>query len=140
MVESLLSLLSDNHPLREEDNYHWASLTSESLLEEIKMVLLSRVRISEYEVIPFINKSILNYGVDESFSKAIDINTRLHLLEGRIINAISRFEPRLTNVTVGSVIDNKQILRFSIRAIYLQHIFLMELCWDDCTARLYINE
>lgn len=140
MTTSLLLRLSDNHPQRHEDDYRWASLTPDVLLNEIKMVLFSRVRMTENEQIPFINTSILNYGIDESFSNITDINARLPLLECRITNAISRFEPRLTDVTLNSTIDNNQSMNFIMRGMYCNHPFEMDLRWDDCTARFYFNE
>lgn len=140
MTTSLLTRLMDNDPLREEDDYPLASLIPDNLLNEIKMVLFSRVRIPDNETVPYINTSILNYGIDESFSNITDINDRLPVLENRIIIALSRFEPRLKNISLNSTIHNQQSMLFNIRAIYLGKSFEMELLWDDYTARFYFNE
>jgi type VI secretion system protein ImpF len=140
MTASLLSRLSDNYPLRTEDDYHWVEQTQDILLTELKMLLMSRVRLLDIENIPLINSSVLNYGIDESFSKIEEINARLPMLETRLKNAFSRFEPRLTNVKLSSSTNNLQAMNFILHAHYLHQPVTIELRWDDCTGRFYFNE
>ncbi|EPL4526988.1 GPW/gp25 family protein [Enterobacter asburiae] len=140
MTASLLSRLSDNHPLHSEDDFHWAGQTQDALLSELKMLLMSRVRLLDIENIPLINSSVLNYGIDESFSKIEEINARLTVLETRLKKAVSRFEPRLTNVELTSSTSNLQVMNFILHANYLHQPVTIELRWDDCTGRFYFNE
>ena len=140
MTASLLSRLSDNHPLHTEDDYHWAVQTQDSLLNELKMLLMSRVRLLDIENISLVNNSVLNYGIDESFSKIEEINARLSMLENLLKKAISRFEPRLTNVELTTSTNDLQAMNFILRAHYLHQPVTIELRWDDCTGRFYFNE
>ncbi|MGN7915233.1 GPW/gp25 family protein [Enterobacter sp. 22466] len=140
MTASLLSRLSDNHPFNQENDYHWASKTDEAFLNELKMLLMSRARCPDIEEISLINGSILNYGIDESFSKVYEINSRRQMMEKRIKNAIDRFEPRLKGVELISYINDTQEICFTLHGIYFSKPIELVLAWNDCTGRFYFNE
>lgn len=140
MTASLLSRLSDNHPFNQENDYPWASQTDEALLSELKMLLMSRARLPDIEEIPLINTSVLNYGIDESFSKINEINSRRQEMEKRIKNAIARFEPRLQHIELTSYTDDAQAICFTLRGVYFSRPIVLLLTWNDCTGRFYFNE
>lgn len=140
MTPSLLVRLSDNYPLNEEDDYHWAIQSHDVLLNEFKMLLMSRARLPNIEDIPLVNASILNYGIDESFSKINGINSRRLIMELRLKSVIARFEPRLTQVSLTSYMDEPEGIHFILRGVYLLTPIELELTWNDCTGRFYFNE
>lgn len=140
MATSLLYRLSDNNLLLEDDNNFYALLPYDVLITEIKMVLNSRVRQQEIEDTPLISDTILNYGIDESFTKVSEVKTRMPLLETRLRQAISRFEPRLKNVSLTSSVDDFRGIFFNLHACYINQPLTLELRWDDYTARFYFNE
>lgn len=140
MVVSLLCRLSDNYPLREEDDNSWNIHNPEALLRELKMLLISRVRLQDIENIPQVNSSVLNYGIDESFNNIENISLRLPMMEMRLKNAISRFEPRLTDVEIIGYTNNEHSMNFILHAQYLRQPISLELRWDDCTGGFHFNE
>lgn len=140
MTASLLSRLSDDHPLREEDDHLCASQVYDRLLSELKMLLMSRSRLPDIEDIPLINASVLNYGIDESFCKINEINSRRVVLESRLKNVIARFEPRLSQVSLTSNTDKTQAIIFEIQGFYFTTPVKLKLIWNDCTGRFYFNE
>lgn len=138
-MSSLLLRLSDNHPRTEEDNYRTEE-KSTWLLNELKMLFSSRSRFSYIENIPLVNGSILNYGIDESVSQINEMAHRKEVIEGRIKNALQRFEPRLTEVEIITRTDNSSGVIFEINALHQKLPLKMELVWDDCTGKFYFNE
>lgn len=140
MIPSLLSRLSDNHPCELEDNYHCEEKPEETLLKELMMLLMSRTRTPDIEAIQYVNASILNYGIDESFSGVREVNTRKSTIEKRLMSALARFEPRLTKISVASHTANSQNIIFSLQGYYAQSPVLFELEWDDCNGRFYLHE
>lgn len=140
MTNSLLLRLSDNNPLRAEDDYQCEEMTFEALLAELKMLLNSRARYSGIDDIPLINGTVVNYGIDESFSNVIEIDVRRATLEARLKNVIARFEPRLTQVTLACDPNHAQIMQFTIQAYYLHTPIFLSLSWNDSIGRFYFNE
>ncbi|WP_330984096.1 MULTISPECIES: hypothetical protein [Enterobacterales] len=140
MTTSLLSRLSDNYPLREEDDYPWALQPYEVLLSEFKMLLTSRARLPDIENIPLINASVLNYGIDESFSKTNEIGSRRLMMETRLKNTIARFEPRLTQISLTSNMTDSHTICFILRGVFFLTPIVLELTWNDSTGRFYFNE
>lgn len=140
MNDSLLFRLSDNNPFIEEDDYHCTKMDIHVLSNELKMLLTSRARLSEIESIEDVNSSILNYGFDESLNQISDISTRRSIIKNRLLNALSRFEPRLTQVSLSSTTDEDQKMRFDLHAWYLQTPITLELTWDDYMGKFFFNE
>jgi type VI secretion system protein ImpF len=141
MIASLLSRLSDNRPLcEEEDDFLWEASEGEFLLAELKLLFMSRVRSPEIEDIPLLNASVLNYGINESLSQVNEVNSRCLVLEQRIVNAIMRFEPRLTGVSLKSNLNASAFILFTLHAYYMNSPVVIELKWNDCTGRFYFHE
>ncbi|EAB8795101.1 hypothetical protein DU854_17265 [Salmonella enterica subsp. enterica] len=140
MFNSLMTRLSDDLPSQAEDNNSEKVSYEEELLYELKMLLTSRSRIPEIENINLVNCSILNYGINESFSDIGEINSRRPALEQRLHDAIARFEPRLSKVSVTSAIISNDKIIFTINAFYLNYPIVVALEWEDCTGRFYFNE
>lgn len=140
MNDSLLFRLSDDHPFHEEDDRHCTKMGIHVLSCELKMLLTSRARLSEIELIEDVNSSILNYGFDESLNQISDISTRRSIIKNRLLNALSRFEPRLTQVSLSSTTDEDQKMRFDLHAWYLQTPVTLELTWDDYMGKFFFNE
>ncbi|NIF48397.1 hypothetical protein F3J28_11560 [Enterobacter sp. Ap-1006] len=140
MIPSLLSRLSDNHPFEHEDDYYCEERPEDTLLKELMMLLTSRSRTPDIETVQYVNASILNYGIDESFSRVHEVNTRKSTIEKRLMNTIDRFEPRLTGISVASHTGNNQNIIFTLQGYYDQSPVLFELEWDDCNGRFYLHE
>lgn len=137
---SLISCLTDNAPLDKEEHYSQVSNMRETLLAELKMLFTSRARIPAIEDIPLINASVLNYGVDESFSKTNEPSVRYLVMEQRIKKVIIRFEPRLSQVSVNSHTDNPGFIQFTLHAYYFHVPVVLNLIWDDYTGKFYFDE
>ncbi|KIS45671.1 GPW/gp25 family protein [Kosakonia radicincitans] len=140
MIHSLLLTLSDNHPLREEDDYQCEALSHHQLLTELNMCLSSRARYPGIEEIPLINTSVLNFGIDESFQQTNELTPRRTIMEHRLKTAIARFEPRLTQVSITSKQDNPEEIQFNVQANYLQKRLTIQLIWNDDTGVFYFDE
>lgn len=140
MIHSLLLTLSDNHPLREEDDYQCEALSHHQLLTELNMCLSSRARYPGIEEIPLINTSVLNFGIDESFQQTNELTPRRTIMEHRLKTAIARFEPRLTQVSITSKQDKPEEIQFNVQANYLQKRLTIQLIWNDDTGVFYFDE
>ncbi|WP_237932226.1 GPW/gp25 family protein [Buttiauxella sp. S19-1] len=140
MTASLLFRLSDNHPLCEEDDYHWKSLSFEIQLNELKMLLMSCSRLPGIENIPLVNASILNYGIDTSFRKMNDMNSRRETLKTCLKTVIARFEPRLDKVTITDNSDCTHSIKFVLHGIFVSTPIALKLTWNDCIERFDFNE
>ncbi|RDA61903.1 hypothetical protein DVH07_18310 [Hafnia paralvei] len=140
MLTSLILRLSDDNPEILEDEYQKTKDINVLLIEEIKMLLDSRVRMLGVENIELVKDTIINYGFNESFSNIKEQNSRKDELERRLKKMIIRFEPRLKNVSITNNITNENIILFNIRANYLNTIVFFELKWDDYTGVFYLNE
>lgn len=140
MLTSLILRLSDDNPLVKEEDYQKVEDTTNILINEIKMLLTSRVRIIGVENIQLVNQSILNYGFDESLFNVNELNARRAVIESRLKNMLVRFEPRLTDISICSNVTDGNILIFNISANYLRNQLFLELKWDDYTGVFYLNE
>ncbi|PIJ48243.1 hypothetical protein BL250_14425 [Erwinia sp. OLTSP20] len=140
MNESLLSRLSDNHPLSEKDDYDWIPAPNDELLSELKMVLMSHARQPDIAHRPLINTSILNYGLDASFSELKVTAAGSDILETRLKKIITRFEPRLSQISLISSQESAQIICFVLRGIYAATSVQLEIKWNECTGRFIFNE
>jgi type VI secretion system protein ImpF len=130
----------DNHPSNTEDDYPWVSCKPEDLFPELELLFMSRVRAPYIEDIPLINSSVLNYGINDTFTTVNEPELRSELLEQRILNVVARFEPRLTQVSIISNMSDPSFILFTINACYQNSIFALELKWSNCTGRFYFNE
>ncbi|MEZ2578329.1 GPW/gp25 family protein [Buttiauxella ferragutiae] len=137
---SLILRLADNSPLDDRDHYPWVSDTREILIAELKMLFTSRTRIPDIEDIPLVNASVLNYGFDESFSRVNEASVRHLAMEQKIKRTISRFEPRLSEVSVSSRTGSSEFILFTLRAYYLGAHVILDMKWNDDTGRFYFDE
>lgn len=140
MIYSLLLTLSDNHPLREEDDYQCEALSHHQLLAELNMCLSSRARYPGIEEIPLINTSVLNFGINESFQKTNELAPRRNIMEQRLQTTIARYEPRLTQVSIISTQVNPEHIKFELQANYLNKPLTIRLIWNDDTGVFYFDE
>ncbi|MBS1205599.1 MAG: hypothetical protein H6R25_2498 [Proteobacteria bacterium] len=140
MIHSLLLTLSDNHPLREEDDYQCDALSHHQLLTELNMCLSSRARYPGIEEIPLINTSVLNFGIDESFQQTNELIPRRNIMEQRLKTTIARYEPRLTQVSITSTQDEPEYIKFQLQANYLNKRITIRLIWNDDTGVFYFDE
>ncbi|QJT81115.1 GPW/gp25 family protein [Kosakonia sp. MUSA4] len=140
MIHSLLLTLSDNHPLREEDDYQCEALSHHQLLTELNMCLSSRARYPGIEEIPLINTSVLNFGIDESFQQTNELTPRRNIMEQRLKTTIARFEPRLTQVSITSTQVKPEHIKFEVQANYLNKHLTIRLIWNDDTGVFYFDE
>lgn len=142
MITSLLVRLSDNEPHQDEDDYPWDLQSCELLVNELKMMLTSRVRMPDIDTMPEISSSILNYGINEIFVSDEETMNRYVILEGRIKNAVQRFEPRLAHFSISRATDESEpeIMIFTIAAHYEGTPITVVLKWNDMTGQFYIHE
>ncbi|MFT2793428.1 GPW/gp25 family protein [Serratia sp. T13T92] len=133
-MPSLLQLLSDNNPDRDEDFF--LNENKDCLFNELKMLFYSCSRLAFIEGVPFVNGSVLNYGINTSMTGLTEFEQRKLVIEQRIKDVLDRFEPRLTEVVVkvSSSLPVKVI--FDIQAQYREETIFFQLVWDDCAYRI----
>ncbi|MEY8712774.1 GPW/gp25 family protein [Mangrovibacter phragmitis] len=142
MITSLLVRLSDNEPHQEEDDYPWDLQSCELLVNELKMMLTSRVRMPDIDNMPEINASILNYGINETFVSDEETMNRYIVLEERVTRAMQRFEPRIADFSVSRAADENEpeLMVFTITAHYEDAPITVVLKWNNMTGQFYIHE
>lgn len=134
---SLLQRLADDQP--EDPNAEW-EIKSNWIIEEIRMLFDSRPRFPGVADIPDINKTVINYGLEEGFASVSQPDTRTEILRQRIFHALASFESRLFNVDVA--INNAQLPRmeFTVNAEWNDQFLSFSLIWDDAMSTFYLNE
>lgn len=138
-MPSLLLRLCDDFPLDEEKLY-LAGKDKDWILSELDMLFTSRPRFSYLEMLPLVNTSVLNFGINESLLPDYDVEDRKKIIAERIKNTLKRFEPRLTDVTIIIKADNPDHVIFEINALHQELPMKFELIWDDCTGKFYLDE
>lgn len=134
---SFLIRLSDDNPTTEEEQYQPEG--KKWLLYELDMIFSSRPRFSYLEGMPFVNASVLNFGIDEYIPLIDEPELRKKIVEERIKKALQRFEPRLNCVTIVIKKENKSYIIYEINALYNMSPVKIELSWDECRGVFILN-
>lgn len=138
MAASLLTRLSDNHPLQQEDDYLWDTDKNAALVGELMMVLSSRPRLPGINTLPLVSASILNYGFDDRFSQDEREQSRHKVIEAHLRHALRHFEPRLCDIQLSAHQQHADSFHFTLTARYAAAPFTLELVWDRCHERFYV--
>lgn len=139
MAASLLTRLSDDHPLQPGEDALWEADEKTVLIDELLMVLTSRPRLPGISTLPLINTSVLNYGFDGSFQQDDDGRTRHQIIGAHLRHTLLHFEPRLSAIQLSVRQHYADHLHFTLDAYYAGAPFTLELIWDDYSGRFSVN-
>lgn len=100
-MHSFLQFLRDDNPGSSEDNLNF--VPSDDLKYELGMLLSSRPLYLETDELPFVNSSVLNYGIRSSVY-GVSADEHSDAVNGeissRILMMLRRYEPRLEEPVV----------------------------------------
>lgn len=136
MFASLLTRLTDNDLSVSEDDFNYPPLAINELSKELKLLLTSCARIPNLEKEKRINQSVLNYGINNELTNSEnEQDYRLILL-----HTISRFEPRLSELTIDSVRTTDHSFDFLLRGLYHATPVVLAIQWDKYLKQFTFNE
>lgn len=133
-----LRLLTDDNPKdQDDDNYHKDH--SDCLIDDVLMVLSSRPRDYHLDNMPEVCKSVMNYGISDVFPSDMPRGQRNAILEKRILQALTIFEPRMKNISVSAGNENYGCSAFIIEAqVGSGHVsYCLE--WDDLLSHFSLR-
>lgn len=138
-MDSLLCVLSDDSPqeITEEAQYNEPSVFFKN---EIEMLLSSRIRFSSIEELALVNRSVVNYGINEPISLTFDLSQTTKDLNLQIETSLRRFEPRLKHVVIQICKQNLVDVTFQIEAKYQETPLIFILTWNYLLGRFYFHE
>lgn len=140
MSASLLTKLSDNNPIDDKDESHWEQQLADEFLYEIRMLLSSRARLLGLIKNEDVNRTIINYGINENVSRGINNESIRIELEGEIRKTIEYFEPRLDKLILTSYQDKENNIVFFLSGDYKNKSITFYLVWDESTKRFKFDE
>ncbi|MBW5812525.1 MULTISPECIES: GPW/gp25 family protein [Yersinia] len=139
-MNSLLSSLSDNNVSDSQQSESIMGDKNSILSAEIMMILSTRPCESNISDIPWVNTSILNYGVSDIFGHDIPKIEIAAILAARIKMALIRFEPRLHDIQVAAENKNGSFYYFIIQANSVDGPVCYRIMWDDVISRFSLLE
>ncbi|EOZ1715436.1 GPW/gp25 family protein [Yersinia enterocolitica] len=140
-MKSLLISLSDNNVDDSQQSESIIMGDKNSMLSaEIMMILSTRPCESNISDTPWVNASILNYGVSDVFEHDISKIEIAAILAARIKMALIRFEPRLYDIQVAAENKNGSFYYFIIQANSVDGPVCYRIMWDDVTSRFSLLE
>ncbi|EPZ8124193.1 GPW/gp25 family protein [Yersinia enterocolitica] len=110
------------------------------LSAEIMMILSTRPCENNISDTPWINTSILNYGVSDVFEYDVSKIDIAAILAARIKMALIRFEPRLHDIQVVAENKNGSFYYFIIQAKTMDGPVCYRIMWDDVISRFSLLE
>lgn len=139
-MDSLLISLSDNDVDYSQKSESIMGAKNSILSAEIMMILSTRPCESNISDIPWVNTSILNYGVSDVFEHDIPKMDIAAILASRIKLALIRFEPRLNDIQVVAENKNGSFYYFIIQAKSIDGPVCYRIMWDDVISRFSLLE
>lgn len=136
MFASLLTRLADNDLSALEDGYSFSKLPSKELIDELKLVVTSCARIPNMEKIEQINKTVLNYGIDIELTNS-ENEEDLRIV---LINAITRFEPRLSELVIECVKTTNYAFEYLLRGLYHTTTIVLDIQWNKRLKQFTFDE
>ena len=136
MFASLLTRLTDNDLSSTDDDFNYSIIPIQELTNELKLLLTSCARIPNLENKEQINHSVLNYGINNELTNSEkEENYRSILLK-----TITRFEPRLSELTIDSVRTTHHAFEFILRGLYHATPVVLAIQWDRHLKQFTFNE
>lgn len=139
-MDSLLISLSDNNADYSQHSESIMGDKNSMLSAEIMMILSTRPCESNISDIPWVNTSILNYGVSDVFEHDIPKMDITAILAARIKMALIRFEPRLHDIQVTAENKSGPFYYFIIQATSIDGPVCYRIMWDDVISRVSLLE
>ncbi|WP_336284369.1 GPW/gp25 family protein [Citrobacter arsenatis] len=133
-----LKKLSDDNPKELDDNFS-ASLSKDDLAEEMLMVLTSRPQAYDLDEYKEVFRSVICYGVSDTFPSDMARSERNALLESRIYEALLYFEPRLKDISVKAANELHGCSTFIIDANTACGKVRYYLEWDDLLSHFTLR-
>ncbi|BDY37296.1 TPA: GPW/gp25 family protein [Escherichia coli] len=140
-MHSFLQYLRDDNLGSSEDNLNFVPL--DDLKCELKMLLSSRPLYLEIDEFPFVNSSILNYGIKSSIysvSASGHNDTVYSEISSRILTALQRYEPRLEDPVVEHLCSDDHYSFFSVTALFFTDRVTFCIKWDKNSGEFSLDE
>ncbi|EDA3267904.1 lysozyme family protein [Salmonella enterica subsp. enterica serovar Bovismorbificans] len=140
-MHSFLQFLRDDNPGSSED--HLNLVPSDDLKYELGMLLSSRPLYIETDELPFVNSSVLNYGIKSSI---YDVTAGEHSdtvngeISSRILMILQRYEPRLENPVVEHIFSDDHYSFFSVTALFFMDRVKFCIKWDKSSGEFSLDE
>ncbi|HFO8530131.1 TPA: lysozyme family protein, partial [Escherichia coli] len=130
-MHSFLQFLRDDNPGSSEDLLNF--VISDDLKYELGMLLSSRPLYHEIDDLPFVNSSVLNYGITASVygvsvsEHSDSVNSEI---SSRILITLQRYESRLRNPVVEHLFSDDNYSFFSVTALFFMDRVKFCIKWD----------
>ncbi|EEY1047095.1 lysozyme family protein, partial [Escherichia coli] len=130
-MHSFLQFLRDDDPGSSEDHLNF--VPSEDLKYELGMLLSSRPLYLETDELPFVNSSVLNYGIPSSVY-GVSAGEHSNVVNGevssKILMMLQRYEPRLEEPVVEHLSSDDNYSFFSVSALFFMDRVKFCIKWD----------
>lgn len=140
-MHSFLQFLRDDNPGSSEDRLNF--IPSDDLKYELGMLLSSRPLYLETDELPFVNSSVLNYGINSS---VYSVSAGEHSdavndeISSRILMMIRRYEPRLEEPVVEHLSSDDNYSFFSVTALCFMERLKLCIKWDKNSGAFSLDE
>lgn len=140
-MHSFLQFLRDDNPDSSEDKFNFNP--SDDLKYELGMLLSSRPLYLETDELPYVNNSVLNYGIKTSIysvSSGEHNATINNEISSRILLMLQRYEPRLKNPVVEHLSCDDNYCFFSVTAHFFMDRVKFCIKWDKNSGEFSLDE
>ncbi|BDI39208.1 MULTISPECIES: lysozyme family protein [Escherichia] len=140
-MHSFLQFLRDDNPGSSEDLLNF--VISDDLKYELGMLLSSRPLYHETDDLPFVNSSVLNYGITASVygvsasEHSDSVNSEI---SSRILITLQRYESRLGNPVVEHLFSDDNYSFFSVTALFFMDRVKFCIKWDKHSGEFSLYE
>ena len=140
-MHSFLQFLRDDNPGSSEDNLNF--VPSDDLKYELGMLLSSRPLYLETDELPFVNSSVLNYGIRSSVY-GVSADEHSDAVNGeissRILMMLQRYESRLEEPVVEYLSSDDNYSFFSVTALFFMDMVRLCIKWDKNSGEFSLDE
>lgn len=140
-MHSFLQFLRDDNPDSLEDHLNF--VPSDDLKYELGMLLSSRPLYLETDELPFVNSSVLNYGIKSSVyvvSAGEHSDSVNDEISSRILMMLQRYESRLEEPVVEYLSSDDNYSFFSVTALFFMDMVRLCIKWDKNSGEFSLDE
>ena len=140
-MHSFLQYLRDDNPGSSEDDLNF--VVSDDLKYELGMLLSSRPLYLETDELPFVNSSVLNYGIKSSVyvvSAGEHSDSVNDEISSRILMMLQRYESRLEEPVVEYLSSDDNYSFFSVTALFFMDMVRLCIKWDKNSGEFSLDE
>ena len=140
-MHSFLQFLRDDNPGSLGDHLNF--VPSDDLKYELGMLLSSRPLYLETDELPFVNSSVLNYGIKSSVyvvSAGEHSDSVNDEISSRILMMLQRYESRLEEPVVEYLSSDDNYSFFSVTALFFMDMVRLCIKWDKNSGEFSLDE